>query len=261
VETRFVEAGDVRLQYFEHGDGPETMVFVHGFTASGRIWAKVQRVMDPMFRTIAISNRGAGDSGRGVSKDDYTVAAFARDLNAALEALDLRDIVLCGHSLGAATATQLALEHPERLKALVLLNPVPLDGDAWRPGWRSDLEAMFDGALRPLRTEATSAFERALQEDAMRNPIERRDGSIESMASLKLRQRLHELTLPVLVVGGDRDDVVDPANIVAEYLALPLNNRSLHMFHSVGHSPNLELPERLAGTLRRFVLGLGINAA
>ena len=42
-------------------------------------------------------------------------------------------------------------------------------------------------------------------------------------------------------------------------LALPTATRSLHMFHSVGHSPNLELPERLAGTLRRFVLG--INAS
>jgi pimeloyl-ACP methyl ester carboxylesterase len=257
METRFVEAGGVRLQYFEHGSGPETIVFVHGFTASGRIWAKVQRALDEAaFYTIAVSNRGAGHSSRGVSKDDYTVEAFARDLYAAVEALGLRDFTLCGHSLGAATATQFALDHPERLKALVLLNPVPLDGATWHKGWRGDLEGMFNEFLRPMRQEPASAFERALQEDAMRNPVERREGSIESMAALKLRQRLAELRMPVLVAGGDRDDVVGVDNILAEYLALPMSTRSLHVFHSVGHSPNVELAERFAGTLKRFIGGI-----
>ena len=255
METRLVQAGNVRLQYFEHGDGPETVVLVHGFTASGRIWAKVQRAFDPSFRSIAISNRGAGDSERGETKDDYTVAAFARDLANAVNALGLQNFVLVGHSVGGATAAQFALHHPDVLKALVLLNPVPLVGNAWRTGWETELAAMFDGALRPAATEPASAFERALQDDVRRNPIERRDGGIESMATLKLRQRLKELTMPVLVVGGDRDKVVGVENILAEYLALPELTRSLHIFHSVGHSPNLEVPERLAGTLRRFING------
>jgi pimeloyl-ACP methyl ester carboxylesterase len=258
MQTRFVEAGSVRLQYFEHGSGAETIVFVHGFTASGRIWAKVQRVLDEAaFHTIAFSNRGAGDSGHGITEDDYTVHAFARDLYAAVDALGLNNFTLCGHSLGAATATQFALDHPELLTALVLLNPVPLDGKSWHAGWQDEMTAMFDEARRPLQREATSAFDRALQEDAMRNPPERRAGSIASMAALKLRERLDELEMPVLVVGGDRDEVVGVDNILAEYLALPAATRSLHIFHSVGHAPNVELAERFAGTLKRFINGVG----
>jgi pimeloyl-ACP methyl ester carboxylesterase len=258
METRFVEAGGVRLQYFQRGSGAETVVFVHGFTASGRIWAKVQRALDEtVFRSIAVSNRGAGDSGRGASKDDYTVEAFARDLYAAVDALGLRDFTLCGHSLGAATVAQFALDHPKRLKALVLLNPVPLDGASWRPGWQAELQAMFDAGLRPGGGEPASAIERALREDAMRNPIERREGGIDSMAGLKLRARLKELTMPVLIAGGDRDEVVGVDNILAEYLGLPAQTRSLHIFHSVGHAPNVELAERFAGTLRRFIAGIG----
>ncbi len=42
-------------------------------------------------------------------------------------------------------------------------------------------------------------------------------------------------------------------NILAEYLALPENHRFLHMFHSIGHSPNVEVPTRCAGVLDRFV--------
>jgi pimeloyl-ACP methyl ester carboxylesterase len=76
------------------------------------------------------------------------------------------------------------------------------------------------------------------------------------MAALKLRGRLKELKMPVLVVGGDRDEVVGVDNILAEYQALPAATRSLHIFHSVGHSPNVELAERFAGTLKRFINGL-----
>jgi pimeloyl-ACP methyl ester carboxylesterase len=257
VETRFVDATGVRLQYFEHGSGTETLVFVHGFGASGRIWAKVQRGLDDSaFRTIAFSNRGAGDSDRGTTKDDYTVAAFACDLNAAVEALNLEKLTLVGHSLGGATAAQFALDHPDRLKALVLLNPVPLDGHAWHEGWLDELRAMFDEGLRPLQTEATSAFQRALQEDAARNPIERRDGGIESMASLRLRERLHELTMPVLVAGGDQDTLVGVDNILSEYLALRAETRSLHIIHGAGHSPNVEAAPELIAGLQRFISGL-----
>lgn len=256
MEPRFVQAGHARLQYFEHGDGPETLVLVHGFTASGRIWAKLQRAMAPSFRTIAISNRGAGDSDRGRSADDYTVQAFARDLHAAVSALALDRFTLVGHSLGAATATQCALDHPEMLRALVLLNPVPLDAGGWRPGWQDGLRALFESGLRPAINQSEPAMDPALQGDMQRNPIERRDGGIESMATLRLRGRLGELPMPVLVVGGDRDDLVGVHNILAEYLALPVERRSLQIFHSVGHSPNLEVPERLAGTLRRFLSGL-----
>jgi pimeloyl-ACP methyl ester carboxylesterase len=63
--------------------------------------------------------------------------------------------------------------------------------------------------------------------------------------------------MPVLIAGGDRDEVVGVDNILAEYLALPPERRSLHIFHSLGHAPNVELAERFAGTLRRFIAGIG----
>ena len=43
----FVQAGTVKLQYFEHGTGPEQLVLVHGYRSSGRIWRLVQEALDP----------------------------------------------------------------------------------------------------------------------------------------------------------------------------------------------------------------------
>ena len=72
------------------------------------------------------------------------------------------------------------------------------------------------------------------------------------MGALRLRERLGEITVPTMVIGGDRDTTVGVDNIVTEYLGLPERTRHLHMFHSIGHSPNVEVPKRLAGLLERF---------
>ena len=90
-------------------------------------------------------------------------------------------------------------------------------------------------------------------EDIARNSLERAIGGRRSMSRLRLRERLHELTLPVLVVGGDRDTTVGVDNILADYLALPEASRSLHIFHGVGHSPNVAVPAELARLLTGFV--------
>ena len=70
-----------------------------------------QEALDPaQYHTIAISNRGAGDSDRGQTEEDYSVPAFARDLLHALHTLGVQDFTLVGHSMGGATAAQFALD-------------------------------------------------------------------------------------------------------------------------------------------------------
>src|SRR5215204_3060617 len=133
MKSDFVQAGSYRLQYFEHGDGDpivrgedETIVLVHGYRSSGRVWALTQAAFSPKYRSIAISNRGAGDSDHGTTPDDYTVEQFAEGVYHAVKSLGLTRFVLIGHSMGGATVTRFALDHPEMLRGLVLLDPAPL---------------------------------------------------------------------------------------------------------------------------------------
>jgi pimeloyl-ACP methyl ester carboxylesterase len=232
MQTGFVHAGQVRLQYFEHGSGPEVIVFVHGYTASGRIWRLTQEALDPArFHTIAISNRGAGDSDRTPSEADYEIESFARDLLAAVQELHVGDFTLVGHSMGGATVTQFALDHPEQIKALVLLDPAPLIGRGLPEGWEEQVRERFrnNSATADPQTNNVNPsddFNQARRADVARNPIERLLGGRRSMAGLRLRNRLAELAMPVLVVGGDRDSTVGIDNILAEYLALSPEYRS-----------------------------------
>jgi branched-chain amino acid transport system permease protein len=259
VQERFIQSGAVQLQCFEHGHGPKTLVLVHGYQTSGRIWRLTQEALDPAcYHTIALSNRGAGESERGHAEEDYTVEAFARDLWHALSALGVGECVLVGHSMGGATVTQFALEHPQLLQGLVLLNSTPLHGRPLAEDWEAQIRAQFAQSapqvdFGPRAAAAPADFLRAVAADVARNPVERAVGGRRSMSQIRLRERLHQLSMPVLVVGGDLDTGIGVDNILAEYLALGPERRFLHIYHGVGHSPNVEIAPQLAALLSAFV--------
>ena len=252
MESRFVQAGQVRLEYFEQGHGLDTLVLVHGYASSAAIWRyTLEFLLEERFRVIVLNNRGAGNSDRASAdgpfkEDDYSVETFAKDLFNATEALGLEGYTLVGHSMGGATVAQYALEHQDRIKGLVLMNPAPLNGRSLKDGWEEELRESLKSPEPPARdmgfnaSHVTEDFKEAVFADISRNPVERFIGSRRAMAGLRLRGRLNEIYVPTLVMGGDRDTAVGVDSILAEYQALPKSNRHIHMFHGAGHSPNVE---------------------
>ena len=95
-------------------------------------------------------------------------------------------------------------------------------------------------------------FKEAVLADISRNPVERFIGGRKSMAALKLRDRLNEIKVPTLVIGGDQDTTVGINNILAEFQALPADLRHLHIYHGIGHSPNVEVPCSVARIIDQF---------
>jgi pimeloyl-ACP methyl ester carboxylesterase len=144
------------------------------------------------------------------------------------------------------------------LRALVLLNSAPLNGRVLADDWEETLRKSFaeggltQGDMGFQAPHVTADFAEEVRSIILRNPVERAIGGRRSMGALRLRDRLGEIRVPTMVVGGDTDTTVGVDNIVAEYLALPPENRHLHMFHGIGHSPNVEVPGRFAGLLTRF---------
>ncbi len=98
----------------------------------------------------------------------------------------------------------------------------------------------------------TDDFKEAVMADIARNPVERFIGGRRSMAGLRLRNRLKEIEVQTLVMGGDRDTTVGVDNILAEYQALSKTNRHLHIYHGIGHSPNVEVGRSVAMVIGNF---------
>ncbi len=265
MESKFVQSGPVRLEYFEQGHGLDVVVLVHGYSTSAAIWAYTLEYMSPeRFSVITLNNRGAGNSDRAsadgtpFSEEDYSVETLADDLFNVANALNLDGFTLVGHSMGAATATQFALQHQNLIKGLVLINCAPLNGQDLSEGWEEKLQRDIDeGEPDPdeLGFDAyhvTEEFKQAVMADISRNPVERYMGGRKSIAALKLRNRLGELRIPTLIVGTDRDRILDIDTILADYQALPEEHRHLQVYHGCGHTPIVEVPQKVGGVIERF---------
>jgi branched-chain amino acid transport system permease protein len=258
----YAQLSTVRVHYYESGHGPQTLLLVHGFQSSGRIWQLVsERLPAELYRVIAVDNRGAGRSDAPEGEGAFGVEPFAADLQELIEALDLRDVIVVGHSMGGATAMQLAVTHPERLRGLVLVDPAGPNGI--RRG-SDDVEAEVTArvnrrGLPDVQTliagygpDAPPEWARALAEDVAAAPERRLRGSYRSMLNLRIGEAVSRLTLPILLIAGDNDQTVPLPDLLDTYRLLPRGS-GLHVWHGVGHSPNVETPDRFVRVLRRFV--------
>ncbi|NUR72131.1 MAG: alpha/beta fold hydrolase [Hamadaea sp.] len=104
-------------------DGPPVLL-VHGNCSSGAFWAPLVRHLPEDWRIVAPDLRGYGDTETAPVDATRGLKDFADDLAALLDALAMGPAVVVGHSMGGGVATQLLLDHPEKVKALILESPL-----------------------------------------------------------------------------------------------------------------------------------------
>lgn len=254
------------MHYEASGRGPDAVVFVHGYTGCWLWWQETMPRLPDRYRSFALDLRGAGDSDK--PEDGYTLEQYAEDVLAFSRAVGLERFAYVGHSMGGAIGYQFTLAYPERLRALVLVNPVPADGMTPPPGMSSQeaeqLRERFLATFKEERETALSFYrDRCVHRPVAAPLIEAicdkglgvseghlRD-SLDSMAGLRLGERLGDMTVPSLMVVGDRDELVPPDRSIEGWRRIP--GCSLQVFQRVGHSPQLEVPDEFANVLVDFL--------
>jgi branched-chain amino acid transport system permease protein len=247
---------DTQTQYIERGSGAEAVVFVHGFVASRRWWQPAIDRLPDGFHAYALDLRAM------VSEDpaapDHTIAQYAADLHEFVEAMGLDNFNLVGHSLGGGVAMLYALEHQERLKSLLLVDPLApfgtklLDPTAaeWVNAQYGNREGISAVALGGCVIQPTGAFREQLIDDAMAWSSAGYRGMMDDMARYDITDRLMELKVPTLVTWGDKDLVIPFQGIVAAFTNIP--GCGLEIWHGVGHNALIEIPARLTDLAVRF---------
>jgi haloacetate dehalogenase len=134
-----VAAGEVALAIREGGAGP-ALILLHGFPQNHRCWAPVAPAFARHFRVVVPDLRGYGDS--DAPPDDaahttYSKRRMAADIVAMMDALGIARAHLLGHDRGARVAYRLALDHPDRVDRLGILEVVPTS-EFWA-AWSADL--------------------------------------------------------------------------------------------------------------------------
>lgn len=123
-DTEVRRAGYV-LQAEQHGDGNLAVVFESGFGQGANVWQDVIAHLGTECRCIAYARAGLGKS--GTDGQPKPIEAHLQDLGAVIDALAPdRKVILVGHSYGGLLATEFARKYPERLRALVLVDPATL---------------------------------------------------------------------------------------------------------------------------------------
>lgn len=146
----YLQAGPTSLSYLDWGGAGRPAMLLHGITSSAAtLWQLAPALRAAGYRPIALDMPGHGES--DVSQD-HAIDTIGGLAGAALEALDLRDVLLLGHSWGGATALALASGgHPARarLSRLILVDPALAMGRAWG---EERLPSYLEGVGEPAST-------------------------------------------------------------------------------------------------------------
>lgn len=256
-------ADGVPIVYEVHGDAradAPTLVLIHGWSCDRTYWESQIGPLAERFRVVTLDLAGHGDSGLG--REDWTIAAYGADAAAVVEALDLDDVILVGHSMGGDVAVDAARLVPERVAAMVWVDTYRQLGTPRTP---EEIEA-FVAPLRADFSRNTYAFvsehlfhpgtDSALVERVARDmseaPPEIAVPSIESSfanGAVVPAVLEEELDLPVVAINPDdgSTDVASMQRYGVDVVFMP----------DVGHFLMMEDPERFNALLTEVVEGFG----
>jgi (E)-2-((N-methylformamido)methylene)succinate hydrolase len=265
VTEQLVTADGGGIHVESEGSGPP-LVLVHGLGMTSAFWTRTVERFGDGFRLISVDLRGAGRSEDG--PDELTLARWAGDLAAVLDQLAVQGAVLMGHSLGASIVLEYALERPERVSALVLVNADPNLSNLG-PRMITSVERIeqhgLDGWLdrfwsqNPPFSAASLARDPGILDEyrailAANEPSRYVRQCRAIAAADDLEPRLAEVECPVLVLLGGDDDRTLPEQGRALAAAIP--GARLVELPDVGHTIPLEAPGELVDAVRAFLAGL-----
>ncbi|MDQ3640112.1 MAG: alpha/beta hydrolase [Actinomycetota bacterium] len=255
------------LSFAEQGQGSgPALVLLPGPTDSWWSYEPVLEVISRSIRTIAVSQRGHGDSDKPVT--GYRVEDFAADVVPVLDALGIERAVLAGHSGSCMVVRRVAIDRPDRIAGLVLeASPTTLRGHA---GFKAFVESVVCALEDPISPDFARSFALDTSSDEVEaEVIDRLVGELlkvparvwqETFAGLSNYDDLGELrliTAPTMLIWGDADRLV--GRDMQEELAELLPDGELLVYSGIGHTPRWEDASRFAADVAGFVERLGLS--
>ena len=218
------------------------------------------------WRRIAPDLRGAGDSDARVG--GYSMSAYAEDLIAVCDALDVPAVLCCGFSMGGYVLFEVLRRWPERVQGLMLCDTRPEADSPEGKRARDDNAALVErqgpaalaDRLVPKLLGRTSREGAPGLVDRVRTMIGRqpRSGLIGALGAIRDRPDstplLERIAVPTLVLHGSEDEIAAPA--IAREMARRIPGARYVEIAAAGHLAPLEQPERVTGALREFLEGL-----
>jgi len=273
--SQFVELGK-GLTVHLRDEGPRNapvVMLLHGSNADLHTWQPWVDQLKRDYRVIRFDQIGHGLTGPAPD-DDYSSAAFVEDVDRVADRLRLNRFVLAGNSMGGAVALRYAVDHPDRLAGLVLIDAAgaPKQGNergnigfkiAATPGINMIVQSVTPRSL-VKRSLEQSVSNKAIVTDAavdrywelLRYPgnraamVARFSGPRETFAA----SVLSNIDVPTLIMWGEEDPLIGPEG--AQFFHRGIRGSQVVTFPGIGHLPQEEAPRATVEALRGWLAAL-----
>lgn len=267
----------IRIGYMDEGKGSQTIVFVHGLGSYAPAWKKNFEALKFQYRCIAIDLPGYGHS----SKGDYSghMVFYAEVIQQMLEALDIDQVILAGHSMGGQIAITTALLYPEKVSHLILIAPAGFE--TFHKGQKQWFREVFTPdmvRLTPIEAirnnYATNFYQFPKDAEFMINDrIAMRDAddfdwycdmipkNVRGMVDYPVFDLLPGIRQPVLTIFGRNDNLIPNRYLnggstesVAKAGNSRIPNGTLHLVKKAGHFVHFEKSEEVNQHIVQFLV-------
>ena len=258
----YVTTDDGTTIYYKDWGTGQPVVFSHGWPLNADAWDPQAKLMaDNGFRAIAHDRRGHGRSGQPWNGNDLDT--YADDLAQLIDALDLREVILVGHSTGGGEVTRYIGRHgTDRVAKAVLLSAIPPlmlktaanpDGlplevfDQIREGvagdrsqFYEDLSLPFYGANRP-GSKVSQGTRDAFWQWSLQVGIKGAYDCVKAFSETDLTEDLKRFDVPTLIAHGDDDQIV-PIGAAAEKSSKIVKGAELKVYPGAPHGLAMVAP-------------------
>ena len=275
-EDRFVRIGEVNFHYREYPAAGRDVFLLHGFASSTYSWeATAPLLHEQGFHVWALDMKGFGWSDKPEGAD-YSLLALMEEVNLWLDEMEIENVVFVGNSLGGAIGVLMALEHPEKVGSLVLIDSggypkakplvinaaqIPCSG-CWmdlffsRRAVEWNLRRVYHHGDRVDDEVVDAYYDRLRTRHALDAQISLAR-SIDFTLFETYTRRVPEIRAPTLIIWGENDRWI-PLEC-GYYFRRDIPNSRLVVIPECGHVPQEEYPEVTASLIVDFIEGRPIE--
>lgn len=255
-------ADGVEIAYTDKGAGPVAIVFIHGGLADRSFWGEQFAGLAGQYRLVALDLAGHGASGR--NREAMTIAAWASDVRAVVDALELRRVVLVGNSLGGPVALEAAALLKGRAIGVIGVDTLHLAtqqmpvaeaharAEAFRKDFAGSCHAMVEALFHPGTYPELKAW---AEKRMCAAPPAVAVAMMEGFGGYDMARAFRNAGVPIRAINGDlwptRTDV--NRTVTPDFDAV--------IMKGAGHYPMLERPAEFNRLLVEFVQGFDRAAA
>mgnify|MGYP001371882344 FL=1 len=241
----------VNIHYEVHGIGPP-LILTHGYSSTSAMWQGQIAALSQHYKLVLWDMRGHGQSDYPADASAYSEALTVADIAALLDAVGAEQAIVGGLSLGGYMSLAFYRSHPERVRALLIIDTGPgFKKDDARDAWNKrahETAERFDreglAVLKSLSAERASVTHRDASglARAARGMLTQRDASVmETLPAIKV---------PSLVVVGADDT---PFLAASDYMAAKIPGAEKVVIPAAGHAANIDQPEAFNEAVLAFL--------